>query len=74
MESITVESHAGSMAAEYPIRFHIGSRKIEIISIEKRWLTPESRCFKVLGDDGCTYVLAYNIHIDTWILLTIHRP
>ena len=74
MESVIVESHAGSSAEEYPVRFYTGRRKIEIKSIEKRWLTPGCRCFKVLGDDGCLYVLEYNGKNDTWSLLTINIP
>jgi hypothetical protein len=74
MESVTVESYAGSQAEEHPLRFYIDKRKIEIISIEKRWLTPGCRCFKVLGDNGCLYVLEYNSHKDTWSLLKVDRP
>lgn len=74
MERITVESYAGSKAEEHPLRFYIDKRKIEIMSIEKCWLTPGCRCFKVLGDDGCLYVLEYNIDNDTWNLLTVNRP
>ena len=74
MESVTVESYAGTQAVEYPLRFYIGKRKIEIVSIKKRWLTPECKCFKVLGTDGCLYVLEYNRDNDAWRLLTINRP
>ena len=73
MESIIVECYAGSKADEYPLRFYIGRRKVEIITIEKRWLTPEYRCFKILGDDDCNYVLEYNFDLDTWSLLTINK-
>jgi len=52
MELLTVESYAGSKAEEHPLRFFINKRKIEILSIENRWLTPEGRYFKVIGDDG----------------------
>jgi hypothetical protein len=74
MEQVTVESYAGSEAEEYPLRFYAGGRKIEIMNIARRWLTPGSRCFKVAGDDGWTYVLQYNIAGDTWSLLTTDRP
>ena len=73
MESIIVECYAGSKADEYPLRFYIGRRKVEIITIEKRWLTPENRCFKILGADDCNYVLEYNFNFDTWSLLTINK-
>jgi len=74
MESITVESYAGAHAEERPLRFYAGKRKIEIIYIENRWLTPDGRGFKVLGDDGCSYGLEYHIGNDTWSLLTVDRP
>jgi len=74
MEPVTVESYAGSQAEERPLRFYSGKRLIEIISIEKRWLTPGSRYFKVLGDDGCSYVLEYNSEDDSWSLLTVNKP
>ena len=74
MESITVESYAGTKAEEQPLRFYLGLRKVEIQSIEKRWLTTGCRCFKVLGDDAWLYVLQYNDDKDTWSLLNIDRP
>jgi hypothetical protein len=74
MELIKVESYAGSRAEEHPLRFCIDKRGIEILSIENRWLTPEGRYFKVIGDDGRLYVLGYNGANDKWSLLTINRP
>lgn len=74
MKSLRVESYAGARAVEYPLRFYIGKRKIEITSIKERWLTPEGRCFKVLGENGRLYVLEYNNDNDAWNLLTINRP
>ena len=73
MESITVESYAGYKTEERPLRFSIGKRNIEIISVEKRWLTPECRCFKVMGNDDYLYDLEYNIDKDKWSLLTINK-
>jgi hypothetical protein len=74
METIRVESYAGYGAEEYPLRFYLDGRQVEIISIEKRWLTPEGKCFKVKGDDGYVYVLQYNSETHSWNLLTINRP
>ena len=73
MEKVTVESYAGSRPEEHPLRFYVGGRKIEIISIEKRWLTPGCRCFRVAGDDGCSYVLEYKSDSETWSLLTVDK-
>jgi len=72
MEPVTVESYDGSQAAEYPLRFFINKRKVEIMRIEKQWLTPGCRCFEVLGDDGRVYVLEYKEHYDTWTLMRVN--
>ena len=74
MENVTVISHAGTRPAEYPLRFYSEGRKIEIIEIKKRWLSPGCRCFRVLGDDNIVYDLQYDENKDTWSLLTINRP
>ena len=74
MESVTVVSYSGYKTEELPLRFSIGMRCIEIISVEKRWLTPECRCFKVMGNDDYLYILEYNIDKDKWSLLTINKP
>ena len=74
MTTVTVESYAGSKAEEYPLRFHLGGRRIKIIKILDRWLTPGCRCFKVLADDGNVYVLEYDENNDSWRLLTTDRP
>jgi hypothetical protein len=74
MEYLTVKSHAGTKAEEHPLRFFSNKRKIEITSIEKRWLTPDGRCFKVTGNDGWLYILKYNPGNDIWSLVAIDRP
>lgn len=74
MEVLTVQCYAGSKAEEQPLRFFSNKRKIEIIAIEKCWLTPDGRSFKVHGNDGWLYVLEYNETNDKWSLLTINRP
>ena len=57
---ITVVSHAGYRGEETPRRLHIGQRSIEASGIFGCWLEPDCRYFKVLGDDGATYVLRHD--------------
>jgi len=71
MKPITVQCHDGARAAEYPLCFFINKHKVEIMRIEKQWLTPGCRCFQVLGDNGRVYVLEYQEFYDTWTLLRI---
>jgi len=73
MESVKVESYAGARAEEHPLRLYIDKRKVEIVSVEKRWATPDCKYFKVLGDDFLSYVLEYNNAKDAWSLLTVSR-
>ena len=74
MVSVKVESYAGSRGEEYPLRFYLHGRKIEINNIEKRWITPGCRCFKVLAADGNVYVLEYKESNDSWKLQKTGRP
>jgi hypothetical protein len=74
MERLKVESYSGFKAEEHPLRFFLNQRKVVIISVDKRWMTPEGSYFAVLGDDGFTYVLEYKKADDTWSLLTRNVP
>ncbi|MBW2467467.1 MAG: hypothetical protein JRF02_09220 [Deltaproteobacteria bacterium] len=69
MKSITVECYAGSRPEEYPLNFYLSGEKINISKIIDRWITPEDRCFKVLGNDSNVYLLKYNANKDSWRIL-----
>ena len=49
---IKVECYAGYRGAETPRVIWFKSRKIEIKKVLDRWLDPNHRYFKLLGDDG----------------------
>ena len=74
MEPVTVGTYDGSRAAEYPLRFFVNGRKVEIMQIEKSWLTPGCKYFMVLGDDALVYLLKYQEKRDIWNLLTVDKP
>jgi hypothetical protein len=69
-KSVRVDCYAGSKADEYPLRFYHEEGLVEISRIIKRWQTPDSRCFKILGADGCYYTLEYDQPADQWKILT----
>jgi len=56
---IVVECYAGHRGEETPRRFTLGSRAIEVTEVLDRWLAPDHRYFKVLGDDDATYILRH---------------
>lgn len=65
---IRVECHAGHRAEEEPRVFHLGPRRIAIAAIADRWLDPRHRYFKVLGEDGATYLLRHDEASGAWDL------
>jgi len=69
-ESLTVrvECHAGYRGEETPRRFYIGTRTIEVVDVIDRWLAPEHRYFKVLGNDDGIYILRYDTKSNRWEL------
>ncbi len=66
--TLNVECYAGYRGEQTPRRFHIGSRVIEVEEVLDRWLEPDHRYFKLLGDDGGTYILRHDVAGDHWEL------
>lgn len=69
---IVVECYAGHRGEETPRRFTLGSRAIEVTEVLDRWLAPDHRYFKVLGDDVATYILRHAESGD-WELVLYQR-
>jgi hypothetical protein len=65
---IKVECYSGYRGEETPRRIWLGGRKIEIEKIQDRWLSPEHRYFKVLGDDNAVYILRHDSQSYNWDL------
>ena len=69
MMEIRVTCHAGYRGEETPVRFWLGERVVEVTSVEDRWLAPDHRYFKVIGDDGACYILRHDSRAWTWELM-----
>lgn len=65
---IRVESYDGYRTCERPLRFHIGSKKREVVDLLDRWYGEDHDYFKVRADDGGVYVLRYGRVDDRWEL------
>ena len=63
---IIVECYAGYRGEETPRHFHMGERRIAVERVMDRWLAPDHRYFKVLGDDAGIYILRHNIESWQW--------
>lgn len=68
MIDINVECYAGYRGEETPRRFQLGRRNVEVIKVLDRWLAPDHRYFKVLGDDDAVYILRHNVESWHWDL------
>jgi hypothetical protein len=65
---IRVDCYSGYRGEETPRRFRLDDRQIEISEVVDRWLDPDHRYFKVVGDDGATYILRHDSETDAWEL------
>lgn len=71
--SVIVSCYAGYRGEEKPQRFSIKHRQIEVMKILDRWLSPDHRYFKVLGDDDAIYILRHDIPSGLWELTLYDR-
>jgi len=65
---ITVQTYAGYKGDERPVSFSREGRIFRIMEIVDRWYDPDHNMFKVLADDGRTYLLRHDMNADTWEL------
>ena len=65
---IQVECYAGYRGEETPRRFRLGTKKIEVQQILDRWIAPDHRYFKILGDDNAVYILRHDAESWNWDL------
>lgn len=65
---LRVICYAGYRGEETPRRFFMGERRVEVKEIVDRWLAPDHRYFKLIGDDGGIYILRHDTQFDHWEL------
>jgi hypothetical protein len=70
---VKVECYAGYRGEETPRRFSLGRRTLEVAEVIDRWLGPDHRYFKVLADDGATYILRHDERTAVWELTMYDR-
>ena len=65
---IKVTCYAGYRGEETPRIIRFQSRKIEVKKVLDRWLDPDYRYFKLLGNDEAVYILRHDLDAGTWVL------
>ena len=57
---LRVECYAGYRGEETPRRFRLGDNEIKVQEVLDRWMAPDHRYFKILGDDQAVYILRHD--------------
>ena len=65
---INVECYSGYRGEETPRFILWESGKIEVKDIIDRWLAPDHRYFKILGDDDAVYIIRHDLQSWKWEL------
>ena len=70
---LTVECYAGHRGEDTPRVVMIGERRVEVVEVLDRWLAPEHRYFKLLGNDGDRYIVRHDPASERWELTMFAR-
>ncbi len=68
MNEIKVETYSGYKADQRPLRFILGNRRYQVLSVEDQWYSASASYFRVRADDGNVYVLRHDETEDQWAL------
>ncbi len=66
---IQVDCYAGYRGEETPRRIRMATYKIDVKEVLDRWLAPDHRYFKVIGDDEATYIIRHDTVKCEWELV-----
>jgi hypothetical protein len=66
---LKVECYAGYRDEETPRCIILGEQKIHVMRVIDRWLAPDHRYFKILGEDHVEYIIRHDIEKWTWELI-----
>ncbi len=65
---ISVSCYAGYRGEETPRRLRFKHREVAVTVLD-RWLSPDHRYFKLLGDDQALYILRHDPVAQGWELV-----
>lgn len=68
---IKVIGYSGYKANERPLRFTVNDESLEVEKILDRWAGQKHDYFKVLADNGRTYLLKWQRLSDIWFLVKV---
>ena len=66
---VRVECYAGHRGEETPRRLSFDGRSVQLLEVLDCWLGMDHRYFKMLGDDGATYILRHDTASQRWEMI-----
>jgi len=67
-DDLEVKCYSGVSYAERPVSFRWQSREYVVAEVEKAWIEPGERHFKVRTSEGLRFHLVYQETTDRWLL------
>lgn len=68
---ICVTCNSGYKGEETPCAFHLGGRRLPVVTILGRWLDTPHKYFEVTVEDGRRFVLRQDVMLRTWELSAV---
>jgi hypothetical protein len=68
LDKVEVKCYSGRTYAERPQSFFWQDREFKVLDIEKEWLEPGNRFFRVVTEGEKVFELCYNVAQDEWRL------
>ena len=65
---ISAKCYSGYRVDEKPKRIYFGALVVHVDKIVDQWLDPDHRYFKLIGDDGATYIIRQDMDSLDWEL------
>ena len=66
---VNVDCYAGYRAEETPRRIKFEAHDVEVKKVIDRWLSPDHRYFKLLGEDDAIYIVRHDSQRWVWELV-----
>ena len=67
--TIEVDCYAGYRGEETPRQIRFGRQTVTVAEVLDRWLSPDHRYFKILGQDAAVYIIRHDPLQGTWELI-----
>jgi hypothetical protein len=65
---VQVECYAGHRGEETPRRLRLDGRSVGLVEVLDCWLGLDHRYFRMLGEEGASYILRHDVQGERWEL------